>query len=280
MDPHQPDRGGRPTSSRVADVLASVVGSGDRSGWPMTLVEGCGRALGAAGVGLTVTDDGGPLAVVAATAGLGQAGEDLQFALGEGPCRLASVTGRMVHSPHLVSDVRWAGYAREAAAQGIAAAFSAPLQVGAVQLGVLDVYRREPGALSLDALETLRVHADAAVAVLLVLADDGLPAASPADVVELADVRPVVHQATGMVAVQLDVSLEVAMARLRGAAFAADRRLRAVAEDVVARRVRFDDTEAGVGRGVAESCDGVVQDTDGDRHQAGGGEDPEERRLG
>lgn len=244
----------------------------------MALVEGCRSAVGAAGVGLAVADAGGPVAVVAATPGVGQAGEDLQFALGEGPCQLASATGRMVHSPDLGADPRWSEYAREAGVHGIHAVFSAPLQVGAVQLGVLDVYRRVPGSLTVDALEALRVHAEAAIAMLLLLADTGRWTGSPEDLMELADIRPVVHQAAGMVAIQLDVSLDVALVRLRGAAFASERRLRAVAEDVVARRIRFDDTEAGVVR--RESGDAARNDPDGKRNRVAGSDGPEGREPG
>jgi hypothetical protein len=43
-----------------------------------------------------------------------------------------------------------------------------------------------------------------------------------------------------MITVQLGVSAAVALTRLRAYAYAHDRRLRDVAEDVVARRLRFD----------------------------------------
>ncbi len=48
-----------------------------------------------------------------------------------------------------------------------------------------------------------------------------------------------VHQATGMVAAQLDVSDGEALTRLRGRAFADGRTVSELASDVVARRVRF-----------------------------------------
>ena len=48
-----------------------------------------------------------------------------------------------------------------------------------------------------------------------------------------------VHQATGMVSVQLGVSVESAFAQLRAYAFANDRRLSEVATAVVDRRLRF-----------------------------------------
>src|SRR5437763_51787 len=59
-----------------------------------------------------------------------------------------------------------------------------------------------------------------------------------------------VHQATGMITVQLGVTVAVALVRLRAYAYAHDRRLRDVAADVVARRLRFDpDAETGRYRG-------------------------------
>jgi len=50
-----------------------------------------------------------------------------------------------------------------------------------------------------------------------------------------------VHQASGMVAAQLNVSVGQALVRLKAFAFGNDRPLRQVATDVVERRLRFDD---------------------------------------
>jgi hypothetical protein len=49
-----------------------------------------------------------------------------------------------------------------------------------------------------------------------------------------------VHQAAGMVAAQLDVGVAQALIRLRAYAFGNDRPLTEVAQDVVARTLRFD----------------------------------------
>ena len=52
--------------------------------------------------------------------------------------------------------------------------------------------------------------------------------------------RFVVHQASGMVAAQLEIGVGEALVRLRAYAFANDRSLSEVAEDVVARRLRLE----------------------------------------
>ena len=49
-----------------------------------------------------------------------------------------------------------------------------------------------------------------------------------------------VYQATGMISVQLGVSLAEALARLRAHAFAASAAVGDVAGEVVSRRLRFD----------------------------------------
>jgi len=51
----------------------------------------------------------------------------------------------------------------------------------------------------------------------------------------------VVHQATGMIAAQLDETVANALARLRAAAFTGARSMYDLARDVVERRVRFDE---------------------------------------
>ncbi|QNG38587.1 GAF and ANTAR domain-containing protein [Geodermatophilaceae bacterium NBWT11] len=230
---------------RVADVLAALVSRGDRSTWAASLVEDCARACGAVGVGLAVADASGPVGIVAATPGAGRAGEDLQFALGEGPCRQAADTRRLVQAPVLAGDPRWVQFAAEAERAGICAAFSTPLQVGAVLIGVLDVYRGSTGALSDGDAATLAVYSQVATAVLLLLGDTVNPVGDEERLAELADIRPVVHQAAGMAAVQLDTDLATALVRLRGHAFATGRPLRDLAFDIVTRRLRMDDTAAG-----------------------------------
>ena len=52
--------------------------------------------------------------------------------------------------------------------------------------------------------------------------------------------EPVVHQATGMVSVQLDVTVEEALFLLEARAVIDNRSLVDLAKDVVERRIRFD----------------------------------------
>ena len=76
--------------------------------------------------------------------------EELQFSLGEGACIEAARTGRPVLVPDMndTADTgRWPVYAATVVEAGIGAVFALPLQWGTINLGVLDLYRRNPGSL-------------------------------------------------------------------------------------------------------------------------------------
>jgi hypothetical protein len=113
--------------------------------------------------------------------------------------------------------------------------FVLPMSVGAIQLGVFALHRARSGPLAPAALPDSLAFADLALRLLL---DEqaGVPVSADG---ELSLHAPQVHQATGMIAMQLDVAMEDAFVRLRSAAFAAHRPLAELAGDVVARRVRF-----------------------------------------
>jgi hypothetical protein len=162
--------------------------------------------------------------------------EDLSLTLGEGPC-VEALNGAPVLVPDLGSSqslTRWPTFAPAAMRAGICAVFALPLQIGAIRLGVLDLYRAEPGELDRDRLLDALVLADTACAVLLGSTERDPSGGAPEPVQ-----HPEVHQATGMVSVQLGVTVALALARLRAHAYAHERRLRDVARDVVARRLRF-----------------------------------------
>ena len=155
--------------ARVADILSALVEAGPESSWPERLVEECRQATEMSGVGLALMSGGGGAGILAATSGHAQQMEDLQFELGEGPCMDASRLGRPVLCPDLALDghARWPAFTPGARMAGVAAAFTFPLQVGAVALGVLDLYRDRRGPLTLPQVSEAVAFADAGVAVLL-----------------------------------------------------------------------------------------------------------------
>lgn len=163
--------------------------------------------------------------------------EDLQLTLGEGPCVDAAASG----FPVLIADLsdpldgigrRWPVFRDEASRIGVAAVFAFPIRIGAIGLGTLDLVRHRAGALHdpeltqallcVDALGTALLHFDAY--------QHGEDLLSP---------RMVVHQAAGVAMVQLDTTIDEAMARLCATAYAEDISINLLAADVVSGRRRL-----------------------------------------
>jgi hypothetical protein len=113
-------------------------------------------------------------------------------------------------------------------------------------------YGRARGTLYQDRAGDLTdEQADDSLAVADVLAQTMLTiqSLSQPDVLadELSDVgahRAEVHQASGMLAVQLGIGVAEALVRLRAHAYASDRPVAAVADDIVGRRLRLGDDRA------------------------------------
>jgi len=222
---HAADRGGRVS---VADACAVAASAARVSGAGLTM--------------MTRTDSG---RVVCVTDDVSARVEELQVTLGEGPC----VDAYASRAPVLTSDLRgqqalrrWPAFAPAAKEAGAAAVFAFPLQMGAVRLGVMDLYHREPRSLGSGELRDALVLADTATMLLLggeTGSDDFLGDASSGLLSEREGYRAEIDQAMGMVSVQLGVNVDVAFLRLRAYAYAEDRSLTDVCRDVVARRLRF-----------------------------------------
>jgi hypothetical protein len=231
-------------STRVAEILSAVLVE-SRSGiaLPAGLVGMCAQALRVSGVGLALMTDDGPAGTVAATDGSALELEDLQFSLGEGPCVDASQSGRPVLQPDLgrTARERWPVFAAGAEAAGLAAVFAFPLRVGAIRLGVLDLYRTTAGVLPDDDLADALCFADAATALLLHLQAQDAGVGLPLGSLTVLDDRAEVHQATGVVSVQAAVSLQDALLLLRARAYAEQRPIGTIAHDVVNGVVDFSD---------------------------------------
>lgn len=169
--------------------------------------------------------------------------EDLQFGLGEGPCIDAHCDDRPVMEPDLAGrdKTRWMAFTGPAVAAGVRAVFGFPLRIGEVRIGALNLYRAAPGPLTDEQHADALALADLAARAVLLAQAGAPPGQLAAELEEGSDFQYVVHQASGMVAAQLDVSVGQALIRLRAHAFASSRPLRDVAEDVVDRNLRFHD---------------------------------------
>src|SRR6185437_3250024 len=215
----------------------------ERAAQPLRICQLCVDTLAVTGAGIAMVTPTGHRGVVCATDDVSATIEDLQLTLGEGPCVDAAVTGTPVLLADLdrSSDVaveRWPAFMEGASGVGVKAVFALPLRVGAINVGVLDLYRDRPGELSGDELPAALMAADAAALALLYLNADGADTFTD-DHDSRASYQLQVHQATGMVHVQAGVTIDQAFLMLRARAFAEGRSLAELAADVVARRLRF-----------------------------------------
>jgi hypothetical protein len=206
------------------------------------------RSLRVDGAGVTMTSGLVAREPLYASDALSTRLEELQFTMGEGPAAEDFAFG----SPMLVPDLdaaaaRWPGFAPAAVAAGARAMFALPLQAGAIRVGVLSLYRAQPGPLTPAELADVLVFADVALHMVLDSAAGitGSPEYRPLE--GLSDERAEVYQAIGMISVQLGVDLEEAFVRLRAHAFAGGAALGDTANDVVNRKLRLDpDPDSGL----------------------------------
>lgn len=167
--------------------------------------------------------------------------EELHLSFGEGPSTEAFVRTVPVLVPDLHEAARrWPGFVPAALAHDVAAVFAFPLSTASIAPGVLTAHRAHPGALSPQALTDLDIFANLATQLLPTeparpLTADTRPPAGPAAE------RDEVHQAVGMLAVQLGVGLADAFTRLRAHAISHDISLAKLARQVIAGEVRLPD---------------------------------------
>ena len=224
-------------------ILSRLVGSTASDLGTKRLCEVSAEVTGMSGAGIMLMAGDLPRGSLCTSNDISALIEDLQYALGEGPCVDAFARDRAVLEPDLADPrtPRWLAFAGPALDAGVRAIFGFPLRVGAVRLGALNLYRDRSGPLSDDEHADALVMADVAAQAVLVLQADAPAGALAAALVAGAELHYVVHQAAGMVAAQLDTSVTDALIRLRAHAFGNDLPLTDVAKAVVARRLRFSD---------------------------------------
>ena len=206
------------------------------------LCESAAAVLAMTGAGIAlITPAGAHRLTVCSTDAVSALVEDLQFSYGEGPCVDAFNHDRPVGEADLPVDgsIRWPAFSPPAVSAGVAAVFGFPLRVAGVRLGALNLYRDHIGPLSSEQHEDALVVADVLANQILAIQQAAPPGTLAAGLVDGSDQRLVVHQASGMIAVQIDASVDDALLRLRAYSFAHDETMSVVATRVVNRELSF-----------------------------------------
>jgi hypothetical protein len=235
------ESGGTALKAQDADqfLAALIGGSEDESPSLTTVCRSATKLLRMSGAAVVLMGDG-TFPSVASAYGVSVAVQDLELTLGEGPAIDAYAEGRPVLVDHIGSvSSRWPQFGRAATEAGICSVYALPLQLGAIKLGVLVLYREQPAVLEGEDLSAALLVANLVTNQVIDI-QAGAVSESLAWGLEVDDYRAVVHQATGMISVQLDCAIGEALVRLRGRAFATDQALDEVAADVVTGEMRFE----------------------------------------
>ena len=169
--------------------------------------------------------------------------DELQFDAGDGPCWQAMESRRVI----TVADVQreeysqWPGFLealRDDPISGdIASMYAFPLVAGSLEIGAIDLYSGQPGALSVPEVRDAAALAKIASWQVLrrILADE--------EPEEGARPRREVNQAIGMVLAQLNISPQDAELLLKAHAYSMGKPVLEIATEVIERRLDFSGQE-------------------------------------
>jgi hypothetical protein len=196
--------------------------------------------LPVAGASIAVFDRHGHQSTIWASDTVAATLEQLQFDLGQGPHWRALATGEPVLIPNLSadSDTAWPLFGAAAATLPVGAMFAFPLTLGAVSVGVLDLYASAPCTLSAADYATIVARCSGvALQAAMDAVHDADSDASPSSLAPA--MRREVHQATGVVLVQLGISASEAFFVLRAHAYSTGRSILETAQAVLAGDLDF-----------------------------------------
>lgn len=165
--------------------------------------------------------------------------DELQFDLGEGPCWDAMRSAQPVLAPVLrtTGPKRWPAFTQSVIQEGVSSVFAFPLAVGPVRFGAVDMYSSAP--LRLSETQTQQAGAMAEIVSRHVLRRALTAIGEDPEVAVSAYSRRLIHQASGVVLAQIDVSADDARLVIQGQAFAAGTSMMDVAQEILDGRLRF-----------------------------------------
>jgi hypothetical protein len=167
--------------------------------------------------------------------------EALQFELGEGPHWEALSTREPVLCSDLAAtaEARWPLFIDAARGLGLRAVFAFPMLMGAALVGVVDLYSTTARTVDRVFVSRASVMASrASLASVQWAMHSAAHHASPETPMAPA-LRREVHQATGMILSDLDISATAAFARLQGEAFVTSKPIEEIARKVVSGDLVF-----------------------------------------
>ena len=221
----------------MAEALTLVSISADPD---ETLCTCCRELLGVDGVSISLASSLALESMCTTNASIAIFAE-LEFTLGQGPDFDALASNEPSALDHSVDDgteerLRLDSTTDDSDASGV---YSFPLNIGAARLGVLTLFSELVSGLSATQHADALIAADALVHVILA-AQGTTPVGTVSPAFrDVGSFRAEIHQASGMLSVQISCSLADALVQLRAKAYAPDKPIAELSRDVIRGRARL-----------------------------------------
>lgn len=234
---------------RLADLFVTLadtlVNGFDLVGLFDDLAGACVELLEVTAAGLMLVDPAGRLRVMASSSERSRLLELLEVQNDEGPCLDCYRTGQ----PILVGDLagqdrRWPAFAQEAGRVGFAAVYALPMRLREETIGALNLFHRQPNAISDAGLRLAQALADVATIGILQQRAVQRSADLAGQLQTALNSRLVIEQAKGVLAERENLDMPEAFEMLRGYSRNTGRKLSEVAAAVVAGQLSTQDLTA------------------------------------
>jgi len=220
-------------AERVRALRATLPGPGDLLTGLQRVTEATRAVVGVDGAGMTLAHEHGPPRWVAVSDAAMELLEQAQHDFGEGPCLLAYAEDRVVAVEDLRSERVWDRLAAVVAQLRVRGVLSVPVRLASQPVGTLDVYATQSRAWTPTEVEALGAFA----VVTAELVSTGVELAVRD--VEVAQLRRAltsrvwIEQAKGVLVATQGVTPDEAFQQLRAWARSSQRRVAALAQEVV-----------------------------------------------
>lgn len=200
----------------------------------LRIVELADRAIpDTIGVSITLKDKGKPF-TAAATSPAVQAIDEQEYAVDEGPCISAMETGEIHRLPDVDHEERWPKFTEVCRREGLGSTFGVPLRVGDEVYGAMNVYAAVPHAFKEEHEQAAQLLADQAGVALANSRTYDECSAKISQLEQALESRIVIEQAKGVIMARERCAADTAFAALRTRSQRQNRKLRDIAEEVVA----------------------------------------------
>ena len=203
----------------------------------------CTELLNVNACGVLLLDEGEVIDMVAASNEQAHLLDLAQLRDSEGPCLDAFRTGQPAQHADLASgDQPWPGFASAAVEAGYAAAHALPMRLRENTIGVVSLFNTDPALLDADLFELGKALVDTATIGIIAHRAIIRHEARTEQLQAALNTRVAIEQAKGILAQRLGISIEDAFGVLRSYSRVNNRRIAAVATEVISGRLKLPST--------------------------------------